>query len=121
MPQTVTFDLSDAKPIPPETPKKGKGITFDLSDAKPVTAAPEGQTPPPVKESKPVSFHISEAQPTQTPQEKIFQSTIAEGYTPEQAQRRQHEYDYAVKQGRVRRERRSLHSRYNSRKHRRRR
>ncbi len=35
----------------------------------------------------------------QTPQEKILQATIAEGYTPEQAQRRQHEYDYFVKQG----------------------
>ena len=51
---------------------------------QPVAGLPKGSTLHPVE---------------QTPQEKILQSTIGEGYTPEDAQRRVHEYDYAVKQG----------------------
>ena len=88
------WDKPKVAPKSSENPPDHLPLDFKGWDAAPVA---KKEVKPP--DHLPLNFSGFDEKQVQTPQERILQATVGEGYTPEDAQRRVHEYDYAVKQG----------------------
>lgn len=106
MPQSLTVNLSDLKPVSENDSQNPKALKVNLSDLKPFSpdakTAPQQpgsqlQKPPQAPQTLPSTVHVSQLE--QTPQQKILKAATDQGYSPEDAQRRVNEYDYAIKQG----------------------
>jgi hypothetical protein len=79
-----------------------KDTSSPQAGASPQVKLPQGfvlkgqkdAAPPP-----PQGFSLTKESTAGTPQQKIYDATIAEGQSPERAWKRVHEYDYGIKQG----------------------